>query len=157
MIKFMGQSDYWDTLADVRVNTVNCVGVMGKGIAKDFKIRFPEMFQHYAAGCRKNLLNPGGIHHFDYPSLRILNVATKDHWKDPSQYEWVEKGIINLKWYFEQAGPTARITVPAMGCGNGGLCWSNVANTMAKHWRGMSQIIHVFNPLGQAAFNMEIP
>lgn len=75
------------------VNTVNCVGAMGKGIALDFKLRFPEMFKEYQKICFKHILKPGQILPYRKSKPIILNFAIKDDWKDPSKVEWVEETL----------------------------------------------------------------
>ena len=73
------------------VNTVNCVGAMGKGIALDFKLRFPEMFKEYQKICFHRMLKPGQILPYTKTKPIILNFAIKDDWKDPSKVVWIEK------------------------------------------------------------------
>lgn len=147
MIHFMGKSDYWDTPADIRVNTVNCVGVMGKGIALEFKNRYPQMFEHYRKACAKQYITPGQLWAFDgYEALEIWNVATKDHWRNPSKFEWVESAIIEMKQRLLLLDGAYHITVPALGCGNGGLNWLEVAERIVQHLTGMPHHIYVFNP-----------
>ena len=75
------------------VNTVNCVGAMGKGIALDFKLRFPEMFKEYQQICFRHLLKPGQILPYTKSKPIILNFAIKDDWKDPSRVEWIEETL----------------------------------------------------------------
>src|SRR5204863_529177 len=92
----IAKGDIWAFPADVRINTVNCKMVMGKGIAKEFKERYPEMFDDYVEECLYGRLKPGGVHVWHKGNELILNVATKDHWRDPSTYEWIELGIKNI-------------------------------------------------------------
>lgn len=89
------------------VNTVNCVGAMGKGIALDFKLRFPEMFKEYQQICFRHLLKPGQILPYTKSKPIILNFAIKDDWKDPSRVEWIEETlqsllIITIQWVLLQ-------------------------------------------------------
>ena len=83
----------FNTKAMAVVNTVNCVGAMGKGIALDFKLRFPEMFKEYQRICFQHLLKPGQILPYKKSNPIILNFAIKDDWKDPSKVEWIEETL----------------------------------------------------------------
>lgn len=86
----------FNTKAMVVVNTVNCVGVMGKGIALDFKLRYPEMFKEYQKIFFKHLLKPGQILPYMKSSPIILNFAIKDDWKDPSKIEWGRRNLAEI-------------------------------------------------------------
>jgi O-acetyl-ADP-ribose deacetylase (regulator of RNase III) len=142
--------DFWAYPADVRVNTVNCVGVMGAGIAKAFKEKFPAMFPHYVRECRDGALTPGGIYVYEDESNTILNFATKDHWRQPSRYEWIELGLKNMRCWMDKkskAGKTLKIALPALGCSNGGLSFALVS-TMVKDELGTTDHeVALFRPL----------
>ncbi len=125
--------------ADVEalVNPVNCVGVMGKGLALQFKSKFPEMFEDYKAACRDSNfpLKPGGIHVFhrgrkETPRY-ILNLATKSHWKLPSKLQSVQDGLFVLREVMNSKGITS-VAIPAMGCGLGSLKWPDVLHEIVK-------------------------
>ncbi len=141
--------EYWLTPADIRVNTVNCVGVMGKGIAAEFKARYPEMFRAYAGICKGGKLEPGNLHEYQSVSLRgcsrIWNIATKDHWRDPSQYAWIEAGIARIQANLVGL-KSQRITIPALGCGNGGLDWKWVELMLVNNLTELPHEIHLFAP-----------
>lgn len=121
-----------DDDADILVNTVNCVGVMGKGIALAFKEKYPEMFASYRDFCKNNQLDPGRLWWYNYPNRIVCCFATKNHWKHPSKIEWIENGLKDLRWHFEinyfayfpQKPPN--IAIPKLGCGEGGLDWRDV-------------------------------
>jgi O-acetyl-ADP-ribose deacetylase (regulator of RNase III) len=139
--------DYWEFQADVRVNTVNCVGVMGAGIAKEFKARYPEMFHDYYRACRDNRLQPGGIHVWED---KIINVATKDHWRQPSKYEWIEQGVRAIGEYLEglaREGKIVSVALPAMGCANGGLAFPKVSTIVFAGFANQPHDIRLFPPL----------
>jgi O-acetyl-ADP-ribose deacetylase (regulator of RNase III) len=118
--------------ADVEalVNTVNCVGVMGKGLALQFKQEFPENFEEYRRACQSGEVKPGQM--FVVPTGRltnpryIINFPTKRHWKNPSRIEDIETGLLALIETVKQLGIHS-IAVPPLGCGNGGLAWARVA------------------------------
>lgn len=113
--------DLFESDADALVNAVNCVGVMGAGLAAAFRTRFPAMNEGYVIYCQQQRLKPGEIHVFgDRPM--IFNVATKDHYMHDSRYEWIEAAI---KTVAETALEmrVRKIAMPALGCGLGGLDW----------------------------------
>lgn len=103
------------------VNTVNCVGTMGKGVALAMKTRFPEIFPRYKEACDERLLVPGTVMISRAKSGQlILNMATKDKWRAPSHYHWVGSGLFYLTQILKDREP-GRIAIPAPGAGNGGL------------------------------------
>ncbi len=119
--------------ADVEalVNTVNTVGVMGKGIALMFKEAFPENFRAYAAACKAGTVNPGSIFVTEAPPKFtggprwILNFATKQHWRNKTQIEWIDEGLRDLRRIIEEKAIRS-IAIPPLGCGYGGLRWRDV-------------------------------
>ncbi|OBT29323.1 hypothetical protein A9263_04500 [Vibrio cyclitrophicus] len=149
MIEFV-KGDFFDYDADIRVNTVNCVGVMGAGVALAFKNKYPNMFKEYAKQCRAKEIAPGR------PSvwmegdmfskgIEIINFPTKDHWRTPSEYEYVEKGLAWLSEYLlGREGVT--VTLPALGCGHGGLDWEKVKLLILKYLSTSPSHILVFEP-----------
>ena len=117
--------------ADVEalVNTVNTVGVMGKGIALMFKERFPDNFREYAAACKTGDVRLGEMfvtenHELVGPKW-IVNFPTKDHWRSRTKLEWIEQGLKSLARVIEEKR-IGSIAVPPLGCGNGGLNWQDV-------------------------------
>ncbi|AXK43892.1 macro domain-containing protein [Erythrobacter aureus] len=118
--------------AELLVNTVNCVGVMGKGVALAFKNRWPSIMPAYQAECRDNVLQAGGCRLFDLPDGRKwAGLATKDHWRQPSQMDWVRTGVAELARQAREAG-IRTIAMTAPGCGNGGLDWAQVEPIVLK-------------------------
>lgn len=116
----------FDRAADVRVNTVNCVGVMGKGIALQFKQRYPKMFLDYKTACERGEVTPGRLHTYGTSDCLIVNFPTKRHWHKPSRYEDVDAGLDALRSLLAPMG-RVHVTLPALGCGNGGLDWNRVS------------------------------
>lgn len=104
--------------ADALVNTVNCVGPMGKGIALEFRRRFPEMFAVYKETCEKGLLRPGQILPYRKSSPWVLNFAVKDDWKHPSRVEWVEQCLEKFCQWYPTVGLRS-VAFPWMGAMNG--------------------------------------
>ena len=114
----------FDTPADIRINTVNCVGVMGAGLALAFKTKYPDMFRDYQKACKAGEIKPGKLHvskklFGDW----IINFPTKRHWREPSRYEDIEAGLTALRKYLVEQGKV-KVLLPAVGCGHGGLEWS---------------------------------
>lgn len=117
--------------AEVLVNTVNCVGVMGKGVALAFKRRFPLNFDYYKSKCDRRLLDPGDVYVFK-GNPTIVNFATKNHWRDGSDLEWIDLGLRSL-YAFILDDKVKTIAIPKLGCGNGGLDWKDVNALVVKY------------------------
>jgi O-acetyl-ADP-ribose deacetylase (regulator of RNase III) len=117
--------------ADVEavVNTVNTVGVMGRGIALMFKERFPENYRTYQAACKAREVCTGEMFVTASDELQgprwIINFPTKEHWKAPTRIEWVKSGLVDLVRVIKEKDIRS-IALPPLGCGNGGLQWSDV-------------------------------
>ena len=115
--------------AEALVNTVNCVGVMGKGIALDFKKTYPSNFRDYAAACKRGEIQPGHMHIFETNNLvnphYIVNFPTKRHWRDPSRIMDIDSGLSDLARVIADC-KIESIALPALGCGLGGLNWLDV-------------------------------
>ena len=134
--------------AMVVVNTVNCVGAMGKGIALDFKLRFPEMFKEYQKICFKHLLKPGQILPYKKTTPMILSFAIKDDWKDPSRAEWVEETLQKFVSNYKQLGITS-VAFPWMGAMNGGIPIEIIKELTRKYLSHLEDIdieIYEFDP-----------
>lgn len=126
------QSSIFSSPAQTLVNTVNTVGVMGKGIAQAFKARYPEMFREYRDLCDKHILTIGTLHCWHGPDRWVLNFPTKTTWKKPSKLEYVEQGLITFKQNYKTMGIQS-ISFPPLGCGNGQLNWQDVRPMMLKY------------------------
>ncbi|AIQ39894.1 macro domain-containing protein [Paenibacillus sp. FSL R5-0912] len=115
--------------AEALVNTVNCVGVMGKGIALQFKQAFPGNFKEYAKACKNNAVMPGKMYvvptGYMLNPQYIINFPTKRHWKEKSKIEDIKSGLIDFIDTIKEYGIKS-VAVPPLGCGNGGLNWSQV-------------------------------
>lgn len=145
MLEF-SQGDMFKASADIRVNTVNCVGVMGAGVALAFKQRYPEMFKDYQSASKDGQIRPGRMH--VWKSLEgdwIINFPTKRDWRDPSRYEDIEAGLDDLRAYLEIVGPVT-VALPALGCGHGGLDWDRVSAMIRDKLEGLEAHILVFAP-----------
>jgi len=149
MLKFVA-GDFFDFDADIMVNTVNCVGVMGAGVALAFKNRFPNMYQHYVEQCKAGEIRPGRPSVWlnkDMISkdIEIINFPTKDDWRRPSEYSYIEDGLQWLSVYLK--GKEGRVvTLPALGCGHGGLEWAKVKSLIECYLQDSLAEIFVFEP-----------
>ncbi len=124
MIKFI-TGNIFESGADCLVNTVNCEGYMGKGIAYQFKMRFPQNNLDYVKACKLGTLKIGTIHYYNEDGIWIVNFPTKDKWRANSKLEYVEKGLDQLVNFIIEYKPKT-IAIPPLGCGNGGLEWNIV-------------------------------
>jgi len=150
MIEFK-TGNIFDSKCTTLVNTVNCVGVMGKGLALQFKEKYPHIMTPYKIACNKGKLKNGGdlwmfsmkdYIPFDfiitnYP--RILCFATKENWRNSSKLEWIERGLQNFieknkEWNIKT------IAFPKLGCTNGGLKWKDVKPLMIKYLENLEDI-----------------
>lgn len=142
--------DFFDHQANIRINTVNCVGVMGAGVALAFKKRYPEMYRGYVFECEQGNLAPGrpwvwkGSDMFS-ENIEIINFPTKKHWRNPSKYSYIEDGLKWLSNYLlSKAGSV--VTLPALGCGHGGLEWGRVRELIELHLSNTPAQILIFEP-----------
>ena len=146
--------DMFASQAEAIVNTVNCVGVMGKGVALQFKNRWPENFKAYKAACARNEVIPGKMFVYDNGDMfnssnfrYLINFPTKKHWRSKSKIEFIENGLSDfvsvLKYYDIKS-----VSLPPLGCGNGGLDWNNVRPLIesALLEESLTRNIYVFGP-----------
>ncbi|NCB03610.1 MAG: hypothetical protein EOM67_15875 [Spirochaetia bacterium] len=131
--------------AQALVNAVNCVGVMGKGIALQFKKKFPQNFDSYVVACNKKEVNPGIVHIFQTNTLFnpqfIINFPTKRDWKDSSRIEDITSGLDSLRNVIKKHHITS-IAIPPLGCGMGGLNWDEV-KILIIEYLGMLEDVEV--------------
>lgn len=144
MVTFV-QGDMFEGTYDILVNTVNCVGVMGTGVALAFKKRFPEMFRSYKIACDEGRVRPGQLEVWQTLTECIVNFPTKRHWKAKSRYEDVDAGLTALREYLASLGPV-RVALPALGCGHGGLDWTRVASMIESRLKDLEAEVHVYEP-----------
>ena len=131
MIKYV-KGDIFNSPSKIIVNTVNIVGVMGKGVALEFKKRYPEMFDRYQELCEKQLLDVGKLYLWRGSEKWVLLFPTKKHWRYPSKIEYIEKGLQKFVENWDKLGSNT-ISFPRLGCGNGGLDWQDVKPLMEKY------------------------
>jgi O-acetyl-ADP-ribose deacetylase (regulator of RNase III) len=142
--------DLFESQAQTLVNAVNCVGVMGKGIAEQFKRRFPAMFDDYKRRCKRKDVRLGEPYLYrDSSGIQIVNFPTKDHWRSPSRLADVEHGLDHLAKHAAE-WTIASLALPALGCGNGGLEWSDVGPLIYRKLNKLPIDIEVYAPTGTA-------
>ncbi|HFC6356993.1 MULTISPECIES: type II toxin-antitoxin system antitoxin DNA ADP-ribosyl glycohydrolase DarG [Neisseria] len=128
MIEFK-TGDIFESDAEALVNTVNCVGIMGRGIALQFKNKYPENFRAYQQACKQEMLKPGEMFVFETEQLVlprwIINFPTKRHWRGKSRIEDIESGLIDLVNVIQEKNIHS-IAIPPLGAGLGGLDWEQV-------------------------------
>ena len=133
MIKYRYNENIFESKSMALVNTVNCVGIMGAGLAKEFKLRFPEMFKDYVKKCNENKIKIGKLDIYKINDRKIIiNFPTKDHWKYPSKLEYIEKGLNDFVKNYKSWNIKS-IAFPQLGCGKGGLKWNDVKYLMEKY------------------------
>lgn len=146
---------------DAIVNTVNCVGVMGKGIALQFKNKWPANFAAYQAACKAGLVRPGTMFVYDSGGLAkpnfIINFPTKDHWRGASTLDFIHDGLLDLRQQIH-ALKIRSIAMPPLGCGNGGLEWNVVKPMIIAAFEDLPDVeLRLFEPSGAPdPKNMEV-
>ena len=139
---------------DALVNTVNTVGVMGKGIALQFKKAFPANFKAYERACKRGDVVLGSMFVFDNGQLTaprwIINFPTKGHWRSGSRIADIEKGLDDLVSVIAERGITS-IALPPLGCGNGGLSWVDVEPIIRRKLEGSAVAVHLYASDGPPA------
>lgn len=126
------KGDIFESPAITLVNPVNCVGVMGKGLALEFKKRFPEMYRQYLKLCVQGKVKVGQLNLVQDGFTKILLFPTKDHWKNPSSLAHVEAGLDAFCQSYRELGIDS-VAFPKLGCGCGGLKWEDVKALMEKY------------------------
>jgi O-acetyl-ADP-ribose deacetylase (regulator of RNase III) len=138
------KGDLFQSPAQVLVNTVNTVGVMGKGIALEFKRLYPEMFVKYQALCEAKQFTVGTLWLYKTQNKWILNFPTKKHWRDPSRVEYVEAGLRKFVDVYQQMGIHS-IAFPPLGCGNGQLDFATqVQPLMERYLRNLPIEVFIY-------------
>jgi len=148
MIKFI-TGNIFDSPAKALVNTVNTVGIMGKGIALQFKKEFPLNYKLYFDACKKSEVKIGKlfvVKDSNYTGVKfIINFPTKKHWRSPSQYEYIEKGLDDLILILEKYNISS-IAIPPLGAGNGGLKWGKVKEILVDKLSHLNIDIYIYEP-----------
>jgi O-acetyl-ADP-ribose deacetylase (regulator of RNase III)/uncharacterized protein YwgA len=134
--------------AQTLINTVNTVGVMGKGIALEYKNRFPDMFKDYQLRCERGKVKVGipYLYRTLFPP-QIINFPTKDHWKSLSKLDDIQKGLQFLLAHYKE-WDVQSLAIPPLGCGNGQLEWRVVGPVIYKFARQLDIPVEMFAPYG---------
>lgn len=132
------------------VNPVNCVGVMGRGLALQFKHAFPAMFVDYVRACNDGEMQLGRVHVFPLrrldPPFFVLNFPTKDHWKHKSRKSDISAGLVDLARVAREL-KLKTLAVPALGCGLGGLSWLQIGPEIVRQLNGIDGLhVTLFPP-----------
>lgn len=147
------RGDLFESEAQTLVNAVNTAGIMGKGIAREFKMRFPDMYREYAERCAAGQVKLGEPYLFtgDLPSRRwILNFPTKGHWREPSRLRVIRDGLTYLRDHHLAWGISS-LAVPALGCGAGGLNWNDVQPHLLEGLTALRIPVELYAPLAPVA------
>jgi len=147
--------DMFNSKTQTLVNTVNCVGVMGKGIALEFKQRFPDMYDDYVKQCNAGHVKLGRP--YLYKSLIppwILNFPTKDHWRSVSKLSDITEGMNYLRAHYKEWGIKS-IAVPPLGCGQGQLDWTIVGPTLYRILKEFDISVELFAPYGTSEAQLD--
>lgn len=147
-IKYV-RGDMFDFPADVRINACNCEGVMGKGIALQFKKQRPWCVEQYQLWCDKGWMKPGGVcivANSTPPNEIVIHAATKKLWRYDSRYNWVAMTLRGIRGFLALQDRERVVTMPALGCGNGGLSWASVKQMIERRLASLECTILVFEP-----------
>lgn len=125
------------------VNTVNCEGYMGKGIAYQFKMRFPEMNAEYVKQCKSHKLRPGMLHTYFEGTKLIVNFPTKDKWREKSKMDYITSGLDALVTLIKEK-QIPSIAIPPLGSGNGGLIWSEVKQLIIEKLSSLEDAVDIY-------------
>ncbi|MDF5715003.1 MAG: macro domain-containing protein [Rhizonema sp. NSF051] len=146
------QGDILKADAEALVNTVNCVGIMGRGIALQFRKAFPGNFKAYEAACKSHQVQPGKMFIYDlnrlYNPRFIINFPTKRHWKHKSSIDDIKSGLLDLIGAVQQY-QIRSIAIPPLGCGLGGLNWEEVRPLIMEAFQSLPEVaVLLFEPTG---------
>ncbi len=146
------QGDILKADAEALVNTVNCVGIMGRGIALQFRKAFPDNFKAYEAACKAYQVQPGKMFIYDlnrlYTPRFIINFPTKRHWKGKSRIEDIKSGLADLISVIQQQHIRS-VAIPPLGCGLGGLNWEEVRPLIIEAFQSVPEVaVFLFEPAG---------
>lgn len=154
MVEFV-QGDILEAAAEALINPVNCVGVMGAGLALQVKTKYPGVFKAYEHGCKQGLVKigsvfvvrcgSGGFQNTNLPRF-VINVPTKQHWREKSTLQIVNSGLIALVKEVHRR-KIRSIAVPALGCGLGGLDWAVVRGSMVRAFTAIPDVrVFIYEP-----------
>jgi O-acetyl-ADP-ribose deacetylase (regulator of RNase III) len=140
------KGDILESDCEAIINTVNCVGVMGKGLALLYKKRYPKMFLDYKRACNQGIIETGKMHFWrDGHDKIVINFPTKQHWRNPSQMEWIVMGLQDLVRVVDSR-QIKSLAIPPLGCGLGGLHWylvrAEIKRVHDHHWKDIRVVVY---------------
>ena len=141
MIKYF-EGTVFNTDAEAIVNTINCDGFMGAGLALEFSLRYPKMLDDYEYKCKNKIIKTGKIDTFKENDILIINFPTKNSFKFPSQIKWIEEGLKDFVENYKSYNVKS-IAFPKLGCSNGGLSWNEVKPLMEKYLADLEITIYI--------------
>ena len=145
MITFVN-TDIFTSPAQALVNTVNCEGDMGKGLAYQFKLMYPEMNKDYVNACKRGDVVIGRMHTYQTNDKLIINFPTKNQWRKPSKMEYIKQGIEDLIRIINEQ-KIKSIAIPPLGSGNGGLDWSEVRDLLSTSLESIQDVdVYIHEP-----------
>lgn len=147
-IVWEGVGNIFDSKMQTLVNPVNTFGAMGKGLALQFKKRYPEYYEAYRRACTRRVfqIEKCFVYNFEDRDQKIYSFPTKSHWCRPSRWEWIDAGLQHLAENLERYGITG-LAVPALGCGEGGLEWDVVQDLLYKYCEPMPIDVEIYQPI----------
>lgn len=152
MIRYV-RGNLFESKAEALVNTVNCVGIMGKGIAYQFRRAYPAMFKDYERRCRLGEIKLGQVTDYIENGRRIINFPTKGHWKSASKLQDISEGLIALKDLLLR-NHIRSVALPPLGCGNGGLSWPLVRQEVDRILGDIDEVlVEAYEPAGDFGAN----
>lgn len=141
MIKYF-EGTVFNTSAQAIVNTVNCEGFMGAGLALEFALRYPKMFANYKNKCNNKQINPGFVDYYKENDIIIINFPTKYSFKYPSNMKWIREGLSNFVKTYKENNITS-VAFPKLGCSNGGLNWNEVQKVMEQYLSNLDIDVYI--------------
>jgi len=145
MIKIV-TGDLFKSKAQTLINPVNCVGIMGRGVALKFKNKYPDMYDDYVIKCNTGELQIGKPYLYCNANSRTIIFPTKLHWRDPSRLRFIKSGLVYLKEHYKEWNITSLAT-PALGCGLGGLTWDAVILILEEELGKLDIPIDIYKPV----------
>lgn len=138
------KGNIFTTKAQTIVNTINCVGVMGAGIAYEFRLRYPDMFEKYQQHCKDKSISIGKLWLYKAKDRYVLNFPTKNHWKLPSEEKYIKQGLENFLKTYKQRGITS-VAFPLLGADKGGLNPDKVISLMKNYLQNCDIDIEIWH------------
>lgn len=145
MLTFIKSSNIFDDRSEVIVCPVNCIGIMGKGLALSFKLKYPKYYETYQRQCKEGKIRLNFIKPYQAANKLIISFPTKNHWRDNSNIDNIEAGILHLISFIIY-WKVKSIAIPALGCGLGNLNWNVVKPLFVKYFTDLNCKVYVYEP-----------